>query len=41
MYGLTRGAITLVGVIVAGVLIWLGVDALSVNPSDEESSGGR
>ena len=29
MYGLTRGAITLVGVIVAGFLIWLGVDALS------------
>ena len=29
MYGLTRGAITLVGVIVAGVLIWLGVDPLS------------
>ena len=29
MYGLTRGATTLVGVIVAGVLIWLGVDALS------------
>ncbi len=29
MYGLTRGAITLVGVIVAGFLIWLGVDPLS------------
>ena len=29
MYGLTRGAITLVGVIVAGVLIWWGVDPLS------------
>ena len=28
MYGLTRGAITLVGVIVAGFLIWLGVDPL-------------
>ena len=29
MYGLTRGAITLVGVIVAGFLIWVGVDPLS------------
>jgi hypothetical protein len=29
MYGLTRGAITLVGVVVAGFLIWLGVDPLS------------
>ena len=29
MYGLTRGAITLVGVIVAGFLIWWGVDPLS------------
>jgi hypothetical protein len=29
MYGLTRGAITLVGVIVAGFLIWFGVDPLS------------
>ena len=29
MYGLTRGATTLVGVIVAGFLIWLGVDPLS------------
>jgi hypothetical protein len=28
MYGLTRGAMTLVGVIVAGFLIWLGADAL-------------
>jgi hypothetical protein len=29
MYGLTRGAMTLVGVVVAGFLIWLGVDPLS------------
>jgi hypothetical protein len=29
MYGLTRGAITLIGVIVAGFLIWWGVDPLS------------
>jgi hypothetical protein len=28
MYGLTRGALTLVGVAVAGFLIWLGADAL-------------
>jgi hypothetical protein len=29
MYGLTRGAMTLIGVIVAGFLIWLGVEPLS------------
>jgi hypothetical protein len=29
MYGLTRGATTLIGVIVAGFLIWLGVEPLS------------
>ncbi len=29
MYGLTRGAMTLIGVIVAGFLIWLGVDPIS------------
>jgi hypothetical protein len=29
MYGLTRGAMTLIGVVVAGFLIWLGVDPLS------------
>jgi hypothetical protein len=28
MYGLTRGALTLIGVAVAGFLIWLGADAL-------------
>ena len=28
MYGLTRGAMTLIGVIVAGFLIWFGADAL-------------
>ena len=28
MYGLTRGAMTLLGVVVAGLLIWLGADAL-------------
>ena len=29
MYGLTRGAATLIGIAVAGVLIWLAVDPLS------------
>jgi hypothetical protein len=29
MYGLTRGATTLIGVLVAGFLIWLGVDPIS------------
>jgi hypothetical protein len=36
MYGLTRGALTLVGVAVAGFLIWLGADAL---PSDSVGTG--
>ena len=38
MYGLTRGAITLVGVAVAGFLIWLGIDAVAgeENPSNTE-----
>jgi hypothetical protein len=35
MYGLTRGAMTLVGVAVAGFLIWLGADAL---PSDAQET---
>lgn len=34
MYGLTRGAMTLIGVVVAGFLVWLGVDPLS-----DESTG--
>jgi hypothetical protein len=29
MYGLTRGAATLIGIVVAGFLIWLAVDPLS------------
>jgi hypothetical protein len=29
MYGLTRGAATLIGVVVAGFLIWFGADALA------------
>jgi hypothetical protein len=38
MYGLTRGALTLVGVAVAGFLIWLGADAL---PGGDEPSVGE
>jgi hypothetical protein len=38
MYGLTRGALTLVGVVVAGFLIWLGADAL---PGGDEPSLGE
>jgi hypothetical protein len=36
MYGLTRGAITLIGVIVAGFLIWLGVEPLGGESTSEE-----
>ena len=35
MYGLTRGAITLIGVIVAGFLIWLGVEPLGGESTSE------
>ena len=35
MYGLTRGAITLIGVIVAGFLIWVGVEPLGGESTSE------
>jgi hypothetical protein len=37
MYGLTRGAVTLIGVVLAGFLIWLGVEPLG----GEETSRGE
>lgn len=38
MYGFTRGTLTLIGVAVAGVLIWVGVDAI---PTDDSPSSGE
>ena len=36
MYGLTRGAITLIGVLVAGLLLWLGAQILPDEPTSGE-----
>jgi hypothetical protein len=38
MYGLTRGALTLIGVAVAGFLIWIGIDAVA---GEESPSSGE